>query len=61
MTKDDPVDVGVLELLGRDLTGESTSELCVGVLGSDGDGRLDGVLDLEQVNRRRGDDDLLKS
>jgi hypothetical protein len=46
VTKDDPVDIGVLELVGRDLTGESTGCLGEAVLGRDLGRLLEGRLDV---------------
>lgn len=58
VAENDPVDVGILELLWGDFTGEGTLELGVGVLGGDLDRGLDRFLDLEEVDGRRGNDDL---
>jgi hypothetical protein len=58
VTEDDPVNIGVFELLWRDFSGKGTFELGVGVLGGNLDRLLDGFLDLQQVDGRRGNDDL---
>lgn len=58
VTENDPVDVGVFELVGRDFTSEGARGLGVAVLRRDLDGLFEGGLDLEKVERGRGDDDL---
>jgi hypothetical protein len=58
VAEDSPVDGEVLQLLNRDLTGESTVGLVVDVLGGDLDVVLDVVADEREVESRRGDDDL---
>lgn len=57
VAQDGPVDVGVLELLDGDLTGEGTVGLVVDVLGSDLDGLLLQVLtDGQEVESGRSND-----
>lgn len=59
VAQDGPVDVGVLELLDGDLTGEGTVGLVVDVLGSDLDGLLLQVLtDGQEVEGGRSNDGL---
>lgn len=58
MANDDPVDLGVLELLDTDLTGESTVGLVVDVLGSNADLGVGQAAGEGEVQGRRRDDDL---
>ena len=58
VSEDDPVDVGVLELVGGDLSGEGTRSLGEGVLGGDLGRGVEELLDRKEVERRRSDDDL---
>jgi hypothetical protein len=58
VAEDDPVDVGVLELVRGDLAGESARGLGEAVLRGDLDGLLERVLDAQEVDRGRSDDDV---
>ena len=59
VTEDDPGDGGVLDLRDRDLTGEGTRGLVVGVLGRNGDlGALELLLNGQEVERGGSDDDF---
>ena len=58
VSEKNPLDVGVLELLGRDLAGVGAIALVEDVLGGDLDLGAEGGLGEEEVERGRGDDDL---
>lgn len=58
MAEDDPCDAAVLELLGRDLTGESAVGLVVDVLGSDLDTLAEVLAREEEVESGGSNDDL---
>ena len=60
MTEDGPCDAAVLELLGRDLTGESTVGLVVDVLGGDLKTLAEVLAGKEEVESRGSNDDLCK-
>jgi hypothetical protein len=60
VSEDDPVDVGVLELGGRDLAGECSRVFSVAVLGRDLHGGVEVLLDAKEVERRRGNDNLCR-
>jgi hypothetical protein len=60
VTGQGPGDVGLLELAGRDLTGEGTVGLVEDVLGSDLETGAEVLTGEEKVEGRRGDDDLCK-
>ena len=60
VTGQGPGDVGLLELAGRDLTGESTVGLVEDVLGSDLETGAEVLAGEEKVEGRRGNDDLCK-
>ena len=58
VTNDNPVDVGVLQLLNTDLTGESTVGLVEDVLSSDTNLLIGDLTGKGQVESGRGDDNL---
>lgn len=58
VTEDGPCDTAVLELLGRDLTGESTVGLVVDVLGGDLKTLAEVLAGEEEVESRGSNDDL---
>lgn len=58
VTNDNPVDLGVTELLNADLTGESTVGLVEDVLGSNADLGVGQAAGEGEVEGGRGDDDL---
>lgn len=58
MTEDDPFDLSVDELRGRDFTRVCARVSGVAVLSGDLGRGAEGVLDLEEVDRGRGNDDL---
>ncbi len=60
MTKNDPVDIGIFELVGRDFTSEGSRGGGEAVLGRDLGWGLELGLDVEEVDRGRGYDDLLQ-
>ena len=60
VTGQGPGDVGLLELRGRDLTGEGTVGLVEDVLGSDLETGAEVLTGEEQVEGRRGNDDLCR-
>jgi hypothetical protein len=60
VTEDGPCDAAVLELLGRDLTGESTVGLVVDVLGGDLKTLAEVLAGKEEVESRGSNDDLCK-
>jgi hypothetical protein len=58
VTENDPVDIGVLELVGRDLSGESTRCFSEAVLGRYLGRCLELGLNVQEVKSGRGDNDL---
>lgn len=58
MTEDDPFDTSVNELRRGNFTGVGSRVGGVAVLGGDLRRRAEGVLDLQQVDRGRSNDDL---
>jgi hypothetical protein len=60
VTGQSPGDVGLLELAGRDLTGEGTVGLVEDVLGGDLESGAEMLTGEEEVEGRRGNDDLCK-
>lgn len=58
VTEDDPRDAGVLDLLRGNLSRESTRVDEVAVLGSNLDRSVDVAVDVEEVDRRRSNDNL---
>lgn len=60
VTGQGPGDVGLLELAGRDLTGEGTVGLVEDVLGSDLEAGAEVLAGEEKVESRRGNDDLCR-
>ena len=58
VTDEGPCDTAVLQLLGRDLTGESTVGLVVDVLGGDLDTLAEVLAGKEKVESRRSNNDL---
>ena len=58
MTKDDPVDIGIFELVGRDFTSKCSRGGGEAVLGRDLGWGLELGLNVEEVDRGWGYDDL---